>query len=67
LSEDPVAITLLQHPELLAKLNDVALVKRIAETHPSLALAAIQISAIVHDQVVQVNLLKILNAYFYLY
>lgn len=67
LSEDPVAITLLQHPELLVKLNDVALVKRIAENHPSLALAAIQISAVVHDQVVQVNLLKILNAYFYLY
>lgn len=67
LSKDPVAITLLQHPELLIKLNDISLVKRIAETHPSLALAAIQISAVVHDQVVQVNLLKILNAYFYLY
>lgn len=67
LSEDPVAITLLQHPELLAKLNDVSLVKLIAETHPTLALAAIQISAAVHDQVVQVTLLKILNAYFYLY
>ncbi|CAI6365719.1 unnamed protein product [Macrosiphum euphorbiae] len=56
LSEDPVAITLLQHPELLVKLNDVALVKRIAENHPSLALAAIQISAVVHDQVVQNHL-----------
>jgi len=64
LSKDPIAITFLQHPELLAKLNDVSMVKRIAERHPCLALAAIQISAVVHDQVVQVNLLKILIAYF---
>lgn len=56
LSEDPIAITLLQHPELLVKLNDVGLVKRIAENHPALALAAIQISAVVRDQVVQNHL-----------
>jgi len=64
LSNDPAAITFLQHPELLAKLNDVSMVKRIAERHPGLALVAIQISNDVQVQFVQVNLLKILIAYF---
>jgi len=67
LREDPVAITLIQHPELLVKLTEVDSVKRIAENHKGLALAAIQMSAVVHEQVLQVTLLKILNAYFYLY
>jgi len=67
LSSDPVAITLIQHPELLVKLNDVDLVNNIAVNHSALASAAIQISAVVHDQLVQVNLSKLLNAYFYLY
>jgi len=52
LSRDPVAITLLQHPELLVDVNDSS-VQRIAESHPSLALAAIQIYEVVHDQVAQ--------------
>ncbi|KAL5240602.1 hypothetical protein ACI65C_008012 [Semiaphis heraclei] len=67
LSDDPIAITLIQHPELLAKLNDFKSVYNIAVNHTGLALAAIQISAVVHDQLVQVNLSKLLNAYFYLY
>jgi len=55
LNEDPVAITFLQHSELLVKLNDVNMVKEIAEKHPALALAALQISTVVHEQVVQVT------------
>jgi len=66
-SEDPVGITLLQHSELLLKLNDLDLVKRIVENHPGLASVAIQVSSIAYNQDVQVTLLKILNAYYYLY
>ncbi|XP_025200301.1 ubiquitin-like protein 7 [Melanaphis sacchari] len=56
LNEDPIAVTLLQHSELLVKVNDVGLVKRIAEKHPALALAALKISAVVREQVVQNHL-----------
>jgi len=56
LNEDPVAITLLQHSELLVKLNDVNMVKQIAEKHPALALAALQMSSVVHEQMVQNHL-----------
>jgi len=67
LNYDPISITLLQHPELLVKLNDANMVNDIASSHIALSTAAIQISAFVHDQLVQVNLSKLLNAYFYLY
>lgn len=49
LNEDPVAITLLFHSELLVKFVDQEVVKRIAESHPALAAGALQMAAIVHD------------------
>lgn len=55
LSEDSVGITLLQHSELLLKLNDLGLVKRIAENHPGLATVAFQVSSIAYNQDVQVT------------
>jgi len=55
LCEDPVGITLLQHSELLLKLNDLGLVKRIAENHPGLATVAFQVSSIAYNQDVQVT------------
>lgn len=67
LNKDPVALAILQHPELLAKLNDSDLIKKIAENHPALTTAAIHIHIVVHEQVIKVTLLKNLNAYYYLY
>lgn len=58
LNEDPIAITFLQHPELLVKLNDFEMVKRIAENHPALATAVLQIATTVHEEVLQVILIE---------
>jgi len=55
LNNDPVALTLLQHSELLVKLSDFEVVKRISESHPSLASAALKIAAAVHEEVLQNN------------
>lgn len=55
LSRDPVAITLLQHSELLVKLGDLEVVKKIAENHPALAEAAQHVAAAVHEEALQVN------------
>lgn len=55
LTEDPVGITLLQHSELLLKLNDLSLVKRIVDNHPGLAAVAFQVSTIAYNQDVQVT------------
>lgn len=54
LNKDPVALTLLQHSELLVKLSDFEVVKRISESHPALASAALQVAAAVHEEVLQV-------------
>lgn len=67
LYDDPIGITLLQHSELLVKLNDMDVLKRISESHPALALAAIQIASAVQEEVVQVILLKNLNNSLYVY
>lgn len=48
--EDPVGINLLHHSELLLKLNDLDLVKRIAENHPGLAVAAFMVSSATSNQ-----------------
>lgn len=50
LNEDPVALTLLRHPELLVKLSDFEVVKRLSIDHPALASAALQIAASVHEE-----------------
>lgn len=63
LNEDPVALTLLQHSELLVKLSDFDVLKRISESHPALAAAALQISAAVHEEVLQVILLYAINVH----
>lgn len=56
LREDPVGITLLQHPELLVKLNDIDAVKRLADNHKGLAMAAFQLTAVVHERALQNHL-----------
>lgn len=58
LNKDPVAVTLLHHPELLLKFGNFDILKFISESHPALAEAAIQIAAAVHEEVLKVNLLK---------
>lgn len=51
LNEDPVALTLLQHPELLCKVGEMDAVKRLIEISPSLASAAFNIASTVHEEV----------------
>jgi hypothetical protein len=58
LNEDPVALTLLQHPELLVKLNDFESVKRITDNHPAFALAVMKIASAVQEEVSQVIFIK---------
>ncbi|XP_021922088.1 ubiquitin-like protein 7 isoform X2 [Zootermopsis nevadensis] len=50
LSEDPVAISIIQDPELLVHMENADTVRRIAELHPSLAEAANHIAAVVHEE-----------------
>jgi len=50
LSEDPVAISIIQDPELLVHMENADTVRRIAELHPSLAEAANHIAAAVHEE-----------------
>ncbi|EEB13508.1 conserved hypothetical protein [Pediculus humanus corporis] len=51
LAEDPVAVSIIQDPELLTQLCDANIVRRIVEAHPSLAEAANSIIAfIVHEE-----------------
>ncbi|KAK7866613.1 hypothetical protein R5R35_010444 [Gryllus longicercus] len=50
LREDPVAISILQDPELLVHMENADTVKRIADLHPSLAEAANHIAAAVHEE-----------------
>lgn len=65
LNQDPVALTLLQHSEILVKLSDFEIVKRISEAHPALAEAALQIAAVAHEDFLQVILLSKSIAYYY--
>lgn len=55
LSEDPVAIAMIQDPELLVHMSDPDTVRRIAELHPSLVEAANHIAAVVHKEATTVN------------
>ncbi|XP_050443077.1 ubiquitin-like protein 7 [Adelges cooleyi] len=55
LSHDPVAITLLQHSELLVRLGDLEIIKRIAENHPALVEATHHIAAAVHEETLQMQ------------
>ncbi|GLV31919.1 hypothetical protein CBL_07678 [Carabus blaptoides fortunei] len=55
LSEDPVAIAMIQDPELLVHMSDPDTVRRIAELHPSLAEAANHIAAAVHEEASTTN------------
>ncbi|XP_033219377.1 ubiquitin-like protein 7 [Belonocnema kinseyi] len=50
LSEDAVAIAMLQDPDLMAHFTDPDTVKRIAELHPLLVEAAQHISTAVHEE-----------------
>lgn len=58
LNEDPVALTLLQHSELLVKLSDFEAAKRVADNHPALAAAALKIASAVEEEVSQVIFIK---------
>lgn len=55
LSEDPVAIAMIQDPELLVHMSDPDTVRRAAELHPCLVEAANIIAAAVHEEGAQVN------------
>lgn len=55
LSDDPVALALIQDPDLLVHLSDFDTVKTIAELHPSLIEAANHIAAHVHEEAATVN------------
>ncbi|XP_023726645.1 ubiquitin-like protein 7 isoform X2 [Cryptotermes secundus] len=50
LSEDPVAISIIQDPDLLVHMENADTVRRIAELHPALAEAANHIAAAVHEE-----------------
>jgi len=50
LSQDPVAISMIQDPELLVRMGDIDTVRRIVELHPTLAVAAHHIAAAVHEE-----------------
>lgn len=58
LVDDPVAITLFQHPELLMKITDYDTIKRIAEKHPALASLIINVTGSAQREMMQVILLK---------
>lgn len=60
LNEDPVAITLLQHSELLMRPGEINTdaVKRIAENHPALVSAALKIATAVQEELLKVNFIK---------
>lgn len=55
LADDPVAIAIIQDPELIVQLSDLETVKRIAIHHPSLIEAANHIAAHVHEETASVN------------
>lgn len=55
LSQDPVAISMIQDPELLVRMGDIDTVRRIVELHPALAEAANHIAAAVHEEAVTGN------------
>ncbi|KAJ4446849.1 hypothetical protein ANN_13548 [Periplaneta americana] len=50
LSDDPVALSIIQDPELLVHMENADTVRRIAELHPSLTEAANHIAAAVHEE-----------------
>nr|BAN20903.1 unkown protein [Riptortus pedestris] len=52
LSQDPVAISLIQDPELMVRLANFETVRRIVELHPALAEAANHIAATVHEEAI---------------
>lgn len=66
LAEDPVAIALLFHSELLLKLGDFEVVKRLAQNHPALASAMLHLATVVFEEVLQVILLEIYETYYLL-
>ncbi|XP_073979135.1 ubiquitin-like protein 7 isoform X2 [Rhodnius prolixus] len=55
LSQDPVAISMIQDPELLVRMGDIETVRRIVELHPALAEAANHIAAAAHEEAVSSN------------
>ncbi|KAK9506672.1 hypothetical protein O3M35_008564 [Rhynocoris fuscipes] len=55
LSQDPVAISMIQDPELLVRMGDIETVRRIVELHPALAEAANHIAAAAHEEAVLSN------------
>ncbi|KAL0270686.1 UNVERIFIED_CONTAM: hypothetical protein PYX00_008009 [Menopon gallinae] len=50
LAEDPIAVSIIQDPELLTQMCDANTVRRVVEAHPSLAEAAHYIVAVVHEE-----------------
>ncbi|XP_054287063.1 ubiquitin-like protein 7 [Macrosteles quadrilineatus] len=52
LSQDPVAISMIQDSELLVRMGDIDTVRRIVELHPALAEAANHIAAAVHEEAI---------------
>ncbi|KAK6631394.1 hypothetical protein RUM44_005921 [Polyplax serrata] len=50
LAEDPIAVSIIQDPELLSQLCDANTVRRVVEAHPSLAEAANSIVVVLHEE-----------------
>ncbi|KRT82997.1 Ubiquitin, partial [Oryctes borbonicus] len=55
LADDPVAVAIIQDPELIVQLSDIDTVRRIATLHPSLIEAANHIAAHVHEETTSVS------------
>lgn len=52
LAEDPIAVSIIQDPELLTQMCDANTVRRVVEAHPTLAEAAHYVVAVVHEEAV---------------
>lgn len=55
LEDDPVAIAMVQDPELIVNLSDAETVRKVAKLHPSLIEAANYIAAHVHEEAASSN------------
>lgn len=66
LADDPIAIAILQDPDLLMQFTDVATIHRVVETHPALAEAINHIVAAVHGELGSTPVNSLPAAYSYL-
>ncbi|VVC24378.1 UBA-like,Ubiquitin-related domain,Ubiquitin domain [Cinara cedri] len=53
LVEDPIALTLFQHPELLMKITDYETIKNLAQNHPALASIILHVTETAQNKLLQ--------------